>query len=60
MCLCGAASRDIAGGRRGHFSCHCELPKAARLYDVGVDAVGVILGVLFFLLCRRLLTRKNK
>ena len=34
--------------------------RAARLYDVGVDAVGVILGVLFFLLCRRLLTRPRR
>lgn len=34
--------------------------RAARLYDVGVDAVGVILGVLFYLLCRRILTRRRR
>ncbi len=34
--------------------------RGPRLYDVGVDAVGVILGVLFYLLCRRLLTRPRR
>lgn len=33
--------------------------RAARLYDVGVDAAGVILGVLFYLLFRRLFTRRR-
>ena len=33
--------------------------RGPRLYDVGVDAVGVILGVLFYLLCRRILTRRR-
>lgn len=31
--------------------------RGPRLYDVGIDCAGVILGVLFFLLCRRLFCR---
>ena len=33
--------------------------RGPRLYDVGIDSLGVILGILFFALCAHLLQRKK-